>query len=115
MNQSWGSHGERMAQAYLQGSGYRILNRNFRVDNAEIDIVAGFNNELVLIEVKARRENAFADIDSVVSDSQLSRLILAGSIMLDFRTEYKAFRLDLILISKNRTSISLQHFRGVTG
>ncbi|MGN0152274.1 MAG: YraN family protein [Wujia sp.] len=49
-----GSEKEAVAAVYLQQQGYRILEQNYRVAQAEIDIVAMDRNTLVFVEVKYR-------------------------------------------------------------
>ena len=50
-----GQFGERVAVAHLESKGYRVLARNFRCREGEIDIVAQSNGCLVFVEVKTRR------------------------------------------------------------
>jgi putative endonuclease len=50
-----GDFGERVAGAHLEAKGYRIVDRKFRVLEAEIDLVARDGDELVFVEVRTRR------------------------------------------------------------
>jgi putative endonuclease len=50
-----GNFGERLAAAHLQAKGYRIIDRNFRVREAEIDLIAIDDGALVFVEVRTRR------------------------------------------------------------
>ncbi len=50
-----GHHYEQVAADYLTGLGYRILERNYRCRQAELDIVAMDGSCLVFIEVKYRK------------------------------------------------------------
>ncbi|WP_243276925.1 YraN family protein [Desulfallas sp. Bu1-1] len=49
-----GIKGENIAADYLQGKGYRILERNFRCRLGEIDIIARHKNCLVFVEVRTK-------------------------------------------------------------
>ena len=53
--QSLGDFGERTAAAHLEAKGYRIIDRKFRVRDAEIDLVARDADALVFVEVRTRR------------------------------------------------------------
>ena len=44
-----GQHGEQLAADYLQGAGLRILARNWRCAEGEIDIVAADRRVLVAV------------------------------------------------------------------
>ncbi|WP_373498551.1 YraN family protein [Desulfococcus sp.] len=52
--QRFGLAGESLAAEILEGSGYRILTRNYRTKMGEIDIIARDGEVLVFVEVKAR-------------------------------------------------------------
>jgi putative endonuclease len=52
---SLGGFGERVAAAHLESKGYRIIERNFRVFEAEIDLIARGADALVFVEVRTRR------------------------------------------------------------
>lgn len=53
-----GKAGEEMAADFLKKSGYKIVEVNYRCPIGEIDIVARDKNELVFVEVKARKSSA---------------------------------------------------------
>lgn len=49
-----GIEGERAALKYLQNKGYLLLERNYRAQRCEIDLIMQDNETTVFIEVKAR-------------------------------------------------------------
>ena len=51
-----GSQMEEIAASYLAEHGVRVLERNYRSRNAEIDIIGEQDGTLLFIEVKARKE-----------------------------------------------------------
>lgn len=74
-----GKEGEEIASEYLKKSGYRILERNYRCAIGEIDIVAREKNELVFVEVKARKSNVMGYPEQAVGaqkQRKMSRLAL---------------------------------------
>lgn len=52
--QSIGIRGENLAASYLEGKGYRILERRYQCGRKEIDLIAGDQRTLVFVEVKSR-------------------------------------------------------------
>jgi len=54
-----GRAGEDRAARYFEESGYRILARNWRCRQGELDMVVATDSELVVVEVKTRRGDAF--------------------------------------------------------
>ena len=75
-----GKQGEELAVAYLREKGYTILDTNFRAGRNEIDIVAREGDMLVIVEVKSRRSNYFAEPEySVTKDKQKALIRAANS------------------------------------
>lgn len=54
-----GRAGEARAERHLIASGYRVLDRNWRCPQGEIDLVAARGPALVIVEVKTRRTELF--------------------------------------------------------
>jgi putative endonuclease len=69
-----GAYGERLAARYLADSGMQILDRNWRCDQGEIDIVAMADTCLVIVEVKTRRTLAFGSPVEAVTAFKAARL-----------------------------------------
>jgi|SRR5207302_7675145 len=57
--QRLGRVGEEAAVAALRSRGYRILERNVRLRRGEVDVIAEEHGDLVFVEVKARRSEAY--------------------------------------------------------
>jgi putative endonuclease len=55
-----GRLGERVAVRFLERNGYRLVERNYRTREGEIDLIASRGSLLVFCEVKALREGAGA-------------------------------------------------------
>ena len=53
-NKEKGAMGEEIAARYLANKGYRIIDRNYRTNIGEIDIIALKDDLLIFIEVKSR-------------------------------------------------------------
>jgi putative endonuclease len=61
-----GQFGERLAAAHLEAEGYRIVERNFRCREGEVDIIAETKGCLVFVEVRTRRGDAMGEaVDSL--------------------------------------------------
>jgi putative endonuclease len=69
-----GSHGERIAAAYLTRAGLRLLDRNWRCRDGELDIVAREGDALVFCEVKTRRGVGFGHPVEAVTVTKQRRL-----------------------------------------
>src|SRR5437773_321129 len=69
-----GREGEQAAVEYLQGCGFRILDRNWRCDGGELDIVAVDRHVLVACEVKSRSGTRYGSPLDAVGKAKQKRL-----------------------------------------
>lgn len=69
-----GTYGEDVACEHLTGLGYEVLERNWRCDQGELDIVARHGPALVFCEVKTRRSTAFGSPVEAVTPVKAARL-----------------------------------------
>ena len=80
-NKSLGNFGEKVVADFIQTRGATILERNWRIKEGEIDLVALMPNDVIaFIEVKTRRSYAFGHpLESITHDKaqRLQRLALA--------------------------------------
>src|SRR4051812_49763568 len=73
-----GSLGEHVAATYLTDAGLRVLDRNWRCREGELDIVAREGNALVFCEVKTRRGIGFGHpVEAVTAGKQRRLRVLA--------------------------------------
>ncbi|MBM6404748.1 YraN family protein [Phycicoccus sp. CSK15P-2] len=69
-----GRYGETLAARYLRDRGLEVLERNWRCEHGEIDIVARDGACLVVCEVKTRRGTAYGDPVEAVTVAKALRL-----------------------------------------
>ncbi|HXG42097.1 MAG TPA: YraN family protein [Dehalococcoidia bacterium] len=72
---SLGAFGERLAASYLESRGYRIRQRNVRLQEGEIDLVAEKDGCLVFVEVRTRRGQAAGTAAESVTPRKQARLL----------------------------------------
>lgn len=77
-NKVKGNLGEDEAVAYLERHGYEIIVRNYRIRNAEIDIIAKKHNTISFVEVKYRKTNALGTPAEAVDEKKQKKIILAA-------------------------------------
>ena len=73
-----GDAAEAEACARLEAAGCRILGRNVRYREGEIDIVADDRGTLVFVEVRMRRSDRFGGADGSVDAFKRRRLVRAA-------------------------------------
>lgn len=93
-----GRAAEDRAAEYLQGLGYTLVTRRFRVRHGEIDLVALDGEVLVFVEVKARHAPGYVPEESV-GERKLAALRRAAAEYLALIEEpEREVRFDLIAI-----------------
>ena len=94
-----GRRGEDAAVAYLERSGMRVVERNWRDGRGELDIVALDGETLVICEVKTRLSVAQGTPEEAISATKRRRLVrLAGSYVTSQGLEPCPTRFDVIAV-----------------
>jgi putative endonuclease len=104
-----GKTGESMAASYLEEKGYRILERNWRWGKEEIDIIALHDNFVVIVEVKTRSSNIFAEPEASVTKSKQRILVRAANAYMNYRRRQGEVRFDIISIIVGKEGSELHH------
>jgi putative endonuclease len=73
-----GRWGEDVAVGHLTGAGLRIIDRNWRCAEGELDIVAADGDTLVFCEVKTRSGAAYGDPAEAVTAAKSARIRRLG-------------------------------------
>ncbi len=110
-----GRQGEQLAAEHLQRAGLRILDRNWRCADGEIDIVAAERRTLVVCEVKTRSGVRYGTPLEAINARKRSRLrrlavrwLVAHGILVD------EIRIDVVGVLKSGTGeFTIEHVRGV--
>lgn len=69
-----GDFWEDRAREFLEGKGYRLIERNWRSRTGEIDLVCQNGDTLVFVEVRFRRKGALVEAGVSLTGKKLSRL-----------------------------------------
>lgn len=95
-----GTRGENAAAAYLERIGMEVIERNWRTERGEIDIVAIDGTDLVICEVKTRRSTSAGTPEEAVSASKQRKLArLAQSYISSAGLSGCAVRFDVISVT----------------
>lgn len=109
--QRLGARGEQLAADWYAARGYRVVARNWRCREGEIDLVVARDGELVFCEVKARSSDRFGTPAEAVTPAKVRRLrVLAARFLADGRPEGarpggRAIRFDIAAVSGGRVEV----------
>jgi len=109
-----GNAGEDLAAEFLKQRGMTILQRNFRYDRGEIDIVAEDKGEIVFVEVKSRRTLNFGTPEEAITPQKefyLKRT--AEGYLLQRGLENGACRFDVVAIDWKGGQPEIRHLKTV--
>ena len=94
-----GRRGEQLAADYLERSGYRVIERNVRRREGEIDLVALHDETLVFVEVKLRSPGPMGGaIEALTAAKQRRLRELAGAYAAEHPELPANLRIDLVAI-----------------
>ncbi|MFD1721819.1 YraN family protein [Amnibacterium endophyticum] len=110
-----GRRGEQLAVDHLIAAGYRVLDRNWRCREGELDVVALDGDELVVVEVKTRTGLGYGHPFEAVDRDKLHRLgVLASRWRGAHRGVARSTRIDLIAVVLGRhVPPVIDHMRAV--
>ncbi len=105
--------GEAEACRWLENNGMRVLQRNIRFPEGELDIVAREGSVLVFVEVKTRQAATFGTPDAAIDRAKQRRLIAAANRFISlFRLQKVPARFDVIAVLwPPGGEAQVQHFR----
>jgi putative endonuclease len=104
----------RQAEQYLESAGLRILDRNWRCADGEIDIVAADRRVLVACAVRTRSGTGHQMPAAAISQAKRSRLrrlavrwLVARAVLFD------EVRVDVVRLLRDQSgTVTIEHIRG---
>jgi putative endonuclease len=102
--QKLGPAGEQDARNYLESKGMHYLTSNWRCLAGEIDLVMLDGNELVFVEVKARRGDAAGRAEEAVGRAKSKKLLATGEWFVAKHPAHhnRIWRIDLLALTYDR-------------
>jgi len=111
--QALGRRGEDLAHRFLQGKGYVIVARNYRLSSgdAEADLIAWDGLTLVFVEVKSRETADFGPPERAIGEEKRAHLLrIAREYTRKTETPWDRIRFDVVSVIFTRPP-KLDHFR----
>ncbi|WP_406685437.1 YraN family protein [Seonamhaeicola sp. MEBiC1930] len=104
-----GKKGEQLAVDFLIENNYDIVERNYRFDKAEVDIIAQKDDTLAIIEVKTRSSTDFGNPQDFVKPKQIKNLVKAVDEYVSVNGLDFEVRFDIIAIVKEGNQFNIEH------
>ncbi len=114
--QRLGAYGEELAAQHLARQGMTVLDRNWRCEIGEIDLVLRDGSTLVVCEVKTRSSTDFGTPHEAVTPRKVDRMrALAARWLQAHQVRPLDIRLDMVcVLSPRRGPVEIDHVPGLT-
>lgn len=114
-NRALGAYGEELAARHLTAQGMVLLDRNWRTDEGELDLVLRDGSALVACEVKTRTSLEHGSPHEAVTPDKVGRLVrLAVRWAEEHGARPPEIRIDLVAVLRPSKGPGLvEHVRGV--
>ena len=105
-----GNWGELEAERYLKEKGYCILEKNYRAEGGEIDLIAKDKKSLVFVEVKTSTSDTFGEPEEWVDRRKQVQIgkVAMGYLMAK-HIENMDCRFDVVGVIKNASKTEIRH------
>lgn len=108
----FGKIAEDLAADYLQKNGYKILVRNFRFKQNEIDIIAEKDDLIIIVEVKARSTDAFMLPQEAVTKGKIKSIVSAANHYMEEFNKDLEVRFDIIsVLPDDNKNLIIDHIK----
>jgi len=109
-----GDRGEELAATFLDEAGYRVMERNYRFERNEVDLVCfdpDRGGEIVFVEVKTRTGSGYGPPEASVTEKKRESLIKVSRAYLhERRLEGAPARFDVIAILLGDGEPQIEHY-----
>ncbi len=106
-----GKKGEQIACDFLLKDNYVILEKNYRFQKAEVDIIAKKGSILSVIEVKARSTDFFGNPEDFVNPKKIKLLTTAVDNYVVENDLDVEVRFDIIAIVLTKDKTKIEHLK----
>ncbi len=109
-NKAFGDIGEDIAESFLISTGHKILERNFKCKQGEIDIIAKIDSIIVFIEVKTRSTINFGYPEEAVTLTKQRHISKVANYYIHKNKLSKlSYRADIVAIVTNNSTPEINH------
>jgi putative endonuclease len=108
--QAFGELGERIAERWLRGRGWRVVQRRFRSGHRDIDLVMERDGLIAFVEVKARRGDGFGGPVEAVNWRKQKELGRSARVWVSRHGRASdAYRFDVIGVLVDGQRVRIRH------
>ncbi len=98
-----GEQAEKASLRYLRGQRLKLVEKNFRCPQGEIDLIMRDSKALVFVEIRYRSNPHFGDGADSVDYRKQRKLINAANVYLQHNPADQPCRFDVVAVSRDNT------------
>ena len=106
---SLGKKGEDIAASYLINKGYEIIDRNWKTERLELDLIAKKDGIYVFIEVKTRSTSFYGNPEEAITKAKKDNILEAVELYLEEKNIDSEIRIDVVTLILKENSHSITH------
>ena len=106
-----GKEGESEARAYLEKLGYQILHTNWHFHHYELDLIAVYEGELIVVEVKTRSVGCLLPPEEAVDQKKIKRIVAATDAYIRYFNNPLPVRFDIITAVGKAGAFEIEHIK----
>ena len=106
-----GKEGELLAVDFLLKNQYQVIERNWRFQKAEVDIIARKEDTLICVEVKTRASTYHGKPEEFVSKKKIQLLSKAINEYVQLKDLDVEVRFDIISVIKTKHHYEIEHIK----
>lgn len=109
LNKILGTKGERLAADFLIRHGFEVIERNFRYNRGEIDIITRKGKLISFCEVKTRRSDTYGSGEEAIDLKKRKQIQkVAEGYILEHKLDDYDFRFDVVVVEMRRSSTKIR-------
>lgn len=114
MKRATGQRGEDLAADYLTQQGFAVVERNYRCQWGEIDIICRQGTLLIFVEVRSKTTDRYGTPEESINRVKMSRIRKTAMDYLRNNPEGRPVKLrfDFIAVTFNDQKGSINHIKG---
>ena len=107
-----GLYGQEEAAKYLQAQGMSLIEANFRIPSAEIDLIMKDDDYIVFVEVKYRRDTRYGLPREAIGYHKQKKIKKAAlHYIARRRLSNQDFRFDVVELLETGSGLSINHIK----
>ncbi len=108
----FGTRVETLVADYLRSHGYRILEHQWKTRFGEIDLICQDGDEVVFVEVKARRSGTYGFPEESVGYGKIQKIVRCAEHYLNVQSNHQVWRIDVVAVEM-ADQLHLTHLKNI--